>query len=421
MSHVLIHSARQLLTLRGAPGPRRGPALNQLGIIEDGAVLISDGVIVEVGPTRRIENMAAARTAQQISALGRVVMPGFVDSHTYLISGPPRLAADTVSLARTSPSDSNLVRPSVSFVREASATRLTDNAALVLRHCLAHGTTTIEAKSGYGMDSTSELKILRILTRLGDAPITVVPTFGAANFTAPEFQDRPDDYMQWLINELLPLVHKRGLARFVNGTCDRGSFSANHLRILYEKAREFGLPLKMSLAQFGPADGAALAAKFTFTSFDHLQHLTDRDVAAVAQSGAVATLTPASSFFLGSSFAPARALIDCGAAVGLATNYNRVTSPTYNMQLVIFLGCLELGMTPEEAISAATINGAYALKLGHRVGSLEAGKQADILILHVGDYRELAHEFGVNLVDLTIRKGLVVCDNSTKGKWSAGL
>jgi imidazolonepropionase len=413
VSTLLIHSARQLLTLRGGPGPRRGPELNQLQIIGDGAVLIEDGIIREVGPTRRLENLNAARKAREISAAGRVVMPGLVDCHTHLISGPSLLSEGGGSLPPHAPIDARTMLANVPYVREATSKRLMAEAVNALRRCLSHGTTTIEAKSGYGLNASTELKILRVLTALGDAPITIVPTFSAAQVVPPEFEDRAGDYLEWLRSDLLPAVHKRGLTRFVHASCDLGAFSAAQLRPFLDSAHALGLPLKLSLSRYGPADGAELFRDHSFTSADHLDYLNEDGIVCLAESGTIAVLTPAATFFLGGrQHAPARALIDRGVPIALATNYSRVTCPTYNMQLVIFLACHLGGLKVAEAVTAATINSAHALKLGHRAGSIEVGKQADLLILSVGDYRELAHEFGVNLVDVTIKQGAVVYERS---------
>lgn len=408
MSFVLIHGARQLLTLRGNAGPRRGPELNQLQIVGDGAVLIEDGIIREVGPTRRLENLKMARKAREISAAGRVVMPGFVDCHTHLISGPSLIAEDTGN-----PADARIMLANVPYVREATSKRLMKRAVNTLRRCLSYGTTTVEARSGYGLNASSELKILRVLTALGDAPITVVPTFGAAHVVPPEFDGRPREYLEWLRTDLLPLVHKRGLARFVHATSDVGSFSAAELRPFLDSAAALSLPAALSLSRFGPADGARLLGEYAFASAAHLDYLDEEGIARMAESGTIAVLTPFSSFFLGGRrYAPARALIERGVAVALATGYSQVTGPSNNMQATIFLACRLNGMRPPEAITAATINSAHALKLARRCGSIEEGKQADLLILNIGDYRELAYEFGGNLVDVTIKNGDVVYDRS---------
>jgi imidazolonepropionase len=385
--------------------------MSQLQIIGDGAVLIEDGVIRQVGPTRRLENLNAARTAREISAAGKVVMPGLVDCHTHLISGPSLLPAEGDNLPPDEPLDARAMLANVAYVREATSKRLMAEAVKALRRSVSHGTTTIEAKSGYGFTASTELKILRVLTALGDAPITIVPTFSASQIVPPEFEGRADQYLEWLRSELLPVVHARGLARFVHAFCDRGAFSAAQLRPFLDSARQLGMPLKMSLSRYGPADGTDLFDGHSFTSADHLDYLSEEGIVRMAESGTIGVIAPAASFFLGGRrYAPARALIDRGVPIALATNYSRVTCPTYNMQLVIFLACHLNGMKVAEAVTAATINSAHALKLGHRAGSIEEGKQADLLILSVGDYRELAYEFGVNLVDMTIKQGDLVSE-----------
>jgi imidazolonepropionase len=405
MAFTLIHSARQVLTLRGPSGPRRGPDLNQLHIIEDGAVLIGDGVIREVGPTRRLENLAEARSATEISAAGRVVMPGFVDCHTHLLSGPPRLRGE----AEARRSDARLALANIGHVREATSRRLMTEATAVLEKCAAYGTTTIEAKSGCALNLGGEIKVLRTMLRLAPDPVEVVPTFFGAHVVPPEFEGRPCDFVHWLISEVLPAIHRRGLAKFVDGCADAGAFTAAQLRPYFECARQLGFALKLHCGQFAPTDGASLASDFCFTSIDHVEHIAPECLARISPATVVA-LTPAASFFHDRGRARARQLIEAGVPLALASNYGRSITPTYNMQFVIFLAVHQLGMTAAEAVSAATINSAHALKLGHRVGSLEPGKQADLTVLTVGDYRELAHEFGINLVGLTMKNGVVVSD-----------
>lgn len=415
MSLTLIHSARQLVTLRGPSGPRRGPDLSQLHIIEDGAVLIGDGAIREVGPTRRLENLAEARKAHDISAAGRVVMPGFVDCHTHLISGPARLGGPD-PLPRGSVADARIALPSVPYIREAPARRMAADAGNVLRQCAAHGTTTIEAKSGLALNSGGEIKMLRTLARLSDGPVELVPTFFGAHVTPPEFEGRPGDYIGWLTAEVLPVVHRRGLARFVQGCADAGAFTAEQLRPHYAKAHELGCALKLHYGQFGAGDGLILAREFPFAGIDHAEYAPAECIARIAPAPVV-TLTPAASFFLDTARAPARELIEAGVPVALASNYDRALTPSFNMQLVIFLAVHQLGLKPAEAVSAATINAAHALKMGARIGSLEPGKQADLTVLNVGDYRELAHEFGANLVEVTMKRGAVVSGGSGT-EWS---
>jgi imidazolonepropionase len=398
MTPILIRGARQLITLRGPAGPRRGAALNQLSIIEDGAVLIEDGVIRQVGPSRRIENLGAARIAREISAAGRVVMPAFVDSHTHLISGPPRMEA----------LEGN-ADAAFQAVRDLSARRLREDAELLLRGFLAHGTTTIEAKSGYGGDESGELKILRALGAI-ESPVDVVPTLLAR--PAPGGSSN-SHYLHRIAESLLPEAHRRGLVRFVDALCDAAGFDAVTARDFLGAARRLGLPVKVHLSQRSRVASASVAVDLAALTADHLDFADESDIATLAPSTTVATFTPAATFFLGSErYAPARQTIDAGGAVALATGFSHIDCPTYNMQLAIFLAHRRMALTPAEAIAAATINGAHAVGLAHRIGSLEVGKQADIVVLAVSDYRELTHIFGVNQVQLTIKRGEVVYQNA---------
>lgn len=375
-------------------------------------MLIEDGVIREVGPTRRLENLAEARNAREISAAGRVVMPGFVDCHTHLLSGPVRAAGPGVG---TTARDARMALANVAHVREATARRLAAEAMAALRQCAVCGTTTAEVKTGYALNAGGEIKLLRVLARLAADSIEIVPTFFGAHTAPPEFEGRPGEYIEWLTADLLPVVARRGLATFADGCADAGAFTAAQLRPYFEKARELGFALKLHCAQFGPSDCAALVSEFPFTSIDHLEHAPLELITRAAQAS-IAVLTPAASFYLGTRPVAARELVEAGAPIALATNYGRAVTPCSSMQHVVFLAAHQLRLTPAEAVSAATINAAHALKIGARTGSLEPGKQADLIILNAGDYRDLACEFGVNLVDVTMKKGAVVHDSSG-GKW----
>jgi imidazolonepropionase len=410
---LLVRGARQLLTLRGSDGPRRGADLLNLGLIQDGAVLISDGIIQEVGPSRRVENLAASRAAEVINANGRVVLPGFVDSHTHLVGGPPRLIDYEMWLAGAT--EQEVIEAGGGYpalfraVREMSSRMLEAHARRVLRHCVRQGTTTIETKSGYGIKEAGEMKILRIHRSLCRGPATVVSTFMGARALPDEYEGRPDDYTEWLCSYLLPAIRRRKLAEFVDFVCDGSIFGCANVRRFFETAKQLGFGLKMHAGSCWNSSAVGLAVELGASSIYHADSLNGRDAALLSRSDTVAALLPGSAFYLGNErYVYARALIDRGVAVALATDYNPETCPSHNMQMMIALACRKMNMTPAEAISASTINGAYAVGRAHRTGSIETGKDADLVILSVPDYREIPYHFGVNLVETTIRKGRMI-------------
>ena len=406
---TLVRGARQLLTLRGDSLPRRGAALRDLGMVPNGAVLIKDGVIVDAGPARRIEKLPASRRAREIDAAGRVVMPGFVDSHTHLVFGRPRLVDYEMRLAGASYAEiaaaGGGILSSVEAVRSMSAAQLETQARASLAAMAGHGTTTLEAKSGYALDEAGERKTLRLLAKLNGDPLDIVPTYLGAHLTPPEYRGQADAYIDWMGAEMMPKIRRRRLARFVDIYCDDGAFTLDQSRRHLDRARRLGFGLKIHAEQFARTGAARLAVELGAASADHLEQAGDEDIRALAQSSTIATLLPGSVFHLGlRKYAPARALIEAGAAVALATDFNPGTSPTYSMQMILSLACTEMRMSPAEAIAAATINGAHALGLAASIGSLEPAKQADLLILNVSDYRELPYYFGTNNVSVTIKQ-----------------
>jgi imidazolonepropionase len=389
---ILIRGARQLLTLRGPKEARRAAALNDLGIIQDGSLLIRDGIIEEVGTSRRVENLACARDAMEINAAGRVVMPGFVDCHTHLVFPPLGGSdADEQTAAR--------------LVCSSTGQRLEARARNHVEAMARHGTTTVEAKTGCGGDESAEIKILRVLSALKRDPLDVVTTFLLrlpSNGSGEEARRRA---FESVFTELLPKIRRRRLARFADLVWDSdGAFPecfARYLRL----ARGLGFACKIHADQRSPAAAIAAAVENLVVSIDHLEHATAEDALPLSGSPTMATLLPAVFLHNGDRHAPARALIDSGAAIALATNFNPRHTPMLSMQAVVALACLHMGLTAAEAISAATINGAHALGCADRVGSLEPGKSADLLLLDVSDYRELGRQFGVNLVRLTMKRG----------------
>lgn len=397
---ILIRGARQLLTLRGARGPRRGAELGELGIIPDGGLLIRDGVLLEVGPTRRLENLADARGAVEINAAGKVVMPGLVDSHTHLVFPPPGGTglAEEGAAAR---------------LHSSTGQRLEGRIRSFLEAMARHGTTTVEAKTGCGLDESAELKVLRVLSAFAEDPLQVIPTF---LLRIPE--ENGTRMLEWALGDLLPKIRRRNLAQFADlAWSDDPQQHAGFIKYL-QAARNMGFRCKIHADGDTPA-AVAMALDHLVVSIDHLERARAAEVALLAGACTVVTLLPVPAWRAGCIFPPARELVESGAAVALASNFNAHHTPTLSMQTVIALACLEMGLTPEQAISAATINGAHALGCAARIGSLEPGKAADAIILETSDYRELASRFGVNLVQLTIKSGRIIYKQGEVGPRAA--
>ncbi|MGD0200361.1 MAG: imidazolonepropionase [Bryobacteraceae bacterium] len=410
---VLVRGARQLVTLRGAPGPRRGPAMRELAIIQDGAVLIHEGRIASLGPSRRVENLAAARRAREIDASGHVVMPGFVDSHTHLVCGPARLADYEMGLAGASRLEiaqaGGGILASVHALRETPIRRLILQVRNTLGGFIRHGTTTLEAKSGYGLDETGERKTLRAIRALDGKPLDIAATYLGAHAVPSEYAGRADDYVEWMCSYLMPRIRRRNLARFADACCDQDAFTLTQVRRYLEAARALGFRLKIHAERFSWSGAARLAVELGAISASHLECASDDDIGQLAGSQTIATLLPGAVFHLGLSRYPAaRKMIESGVAVALATGFKPGSSPTCSMPMVLALACSQMRMTPAEAVAAATVNGACALGCGDRAGSIEAGKSADLVIFDVPDYREIPYHFGVNLVAMTIQRGTVL-------------
>ena len=410
---MLITGCSQLVTLRG-PVPRRGRALADPGIIRDGAVLVRDGRIVATGPRRRVERLAEARRAKKLDLGGRVVLPGFVDSHTHLVFPASRaddyekhIAGKTYEqIARTGGGILSTVRK----LRAAKPEALKQTALAALRAFAAHGTTTIEAKSGYGLNASSELKTLWLLHELHqEQPLDILSTFLGAHVVPPEYRGRADAYVGLLARQLIPDVALAGLAEFCDVFCDRAAFSIAQARRILTAGRACGLVPRLHAEQLAHTGATRLAVELNAASADHLEKINRSDIRALAASSVVATLLPGCSFHLGlSRYAPARELLAAGAVVALATDFNPGTSPTLNMQMVLSLACTQMRMTPAEALAAATINPAYSLRRHDRIGSIEVGKYADLAAFDLADYREIPYYFGVNHCWMTLKRGEII-------------
>jgi len=415
---LLLINIRQLLTLRspsGKPGPRRGPELQELGIIKDGAVLCAGKKVVSACKTKDALRDPWIRKNRkkivEIDCAGQVVLPGFVDSHTHPAFVAPRLVDFEKRIAGATyeqiAAAGGGIRSSVEGVRKAGKKLLVDHVLHALHQMAEQGTTTVEAKSGYGLTVDSEIKSLdAIRSAAGKWPGTVVATLLGAHVVPKEFQGRTQEYVEVVCREMIPLVARRKLAVFVDVFTDRGAFTVENAERIFDAAKNHGLGVRAHVCQLSETELRPLL-HFNVASFDHMDHVSDGDIAHLAKRDTVATLVPGANYFLGlEKFPPARKLIDNGVAVALATDYNPGSSPTTSMPFVLSLACTHLKMSPAEAISAATVNGAWALRL-ERKGSITPGKNADLAVFDVEDYREIAYWVASNRCAFSVLNGEV--------------
>jgi imidazolonepropionase len=412
-----------LLTLHSSithAGPRRGAQLKELGIIEKAAVLSLGGKIVSVGSTKDalrdpwVKEKIKKHRKQiiEIDCSGKVVVPGFVDSHTHPVFVSPRLVdfekrIEGASYEQIAAAGGG-IRSSLEGVRNASKTALKAKVSSVLHDMAAHGTTTVEAKSGYGLTVESELKCLDAIREASRSwPGTVVSTLLGAHVVPKEFQGRSQNYVDIVCLEMIPQAARRKLAQFVDVFCDKGAFTADEAAQIFDSAKKHRMSVRAHMCQLSETRLEPFL-RFDPASFDHMDHVSDADIPALAKHNTIATLVPGANYFLGRKDYPnARKLIDSGVPVALATDYNPGTSPTISMPMAMSLACTHMKMSPAEAISAATINGAWALGLADRKGSIEPGKDADFAIFDVNDYREIPYWFGANYCSMTVLNGMI--------------
>jgi len=417
LSALLLVNIGQLLTLRSAAdGPRRSASLSELGIIQDAAVLCIAGKIVSVGTTKDALRdpwlKKYRKRVTEIDCAGKVVLPGFVDSHTHPVFVGPRLVdfekriegASYVEIAAAGGG----IRSSLEAVRRATKGALAAKVLTVLRDMAAYGTTTVEAKSGYGLTVESEMKSLEAIREAASRwPGTVVATLLGAHVVPKEFQGCSQKYVEIVCTEMIPRTAKRKLAQFVDVFCEKGAFAAEETEQIFAAAEKHGLPVRAHMGQLSETLLWPLL-RFNPASFDHMDHVNEDDIPQLAKRDTVATLVPGANYFLGVREYPnARRLIDAGVPVALATDYNPGTSPTISMPMAMSLACTQMKMSPAEAIAAATINGAWALRVADRKGSIEPGKDADLAVFAVNDYREIPYWFGANHCALTVLNGVV--------------
>jgi imidazolonepropionase len=417
---LLLVNASQLVTLKlrsDVPGPRRGSSLKDLGIIEDGAVLCNGGKIVSVGTTKDALRdpwlKKNRKKVLEIDCTGKVVIPGFVDSHTHPVFVNPRLVDFAKRIEGASyeeiASAGGGIRSSVETVRQAGKRVLAEKILAVLRDMAAYGTTTVEAKSGYGLTVESEIKSLEAIRDAAARwPGTVAATLLGAHVIPKEFQGCSQKYVELVCKEMIPQAARRSLARFVDVFCDKGAFTAAETEQVFQAAVQHGLSVRAHMGQLSETNLGPFL-RFNPASFDHMDHVSEDDIKQLAKSDTVATLVPGANYFLGLKEYPnARKLIDAGVPVALATDYNPGTSPTLSMPMAMSLACTHMKMTPAEAIAAATVNGAWALRVADRKGTIEPGKDADLAIFAVDDYLEIPYWFGTNRCSTTIMNGTVI-------------
>lgn len=398
---TLVTNCSQLVTLAGPPGPRSGLAMRDLGIINDGAMLIEHGRIARIGTRAEIEPLAS--TADSVIDAGRcLIMPGFVDAHTHPVFAGNRAAefeqrCSGATYAEIAAAGGG-IRSTVRATRAATEDQLLAASQRYVSWFHAGGTTTIEAKSGYGLTLDDERKLLRVIGRLEN--IRTVPTFLGAHEIPDEYRGRASAYVDLVVHEMLPPIATSQLARFCDVFCEPGIFSIEESRRILTAARALGLGIRMHADQLSDSGGAALAAELGAATADHLEHTSTRGILALHAAKVQPVLLPGSVYALGATlgsgrYPNAREMIDAGLAVVLATDFNPGSAPTPSMPMILSLACTQMRMTPAEAITASTINAAYSLGLGHEIGSLEPGKRADFAIHDWDDYREIAYFFGI--------------------------
>lgn len=414
---LLVENARQVCVVPAQDnGPQRGSALGELGLVEDGAVAIRGGQIVAVGPAATLRERYDS--AERLDAGGGVVTPGFVDPHTHLVWAGDRAGEFEARLAGATYMEimaaGGGINRTVSDTRSAPVEVLVEQTRARLDRMFAHGTTTVEIKTGYGLTTESELRMLDAIYWLDDEhPADIVATFLGAHAVPPEYRGRTDAYVDLIVTEMLPAVVDFAWSRnrplpFMDVFCEEGVFDAAQSRRMLEAARHLGMPLKIHADEFAGIGGTALAVELGAVSADHLVKTPVEDIEALGRGGTVAVGLPGTPFGLAEDeYTPATAILAAGGALAVATDCNPGTTWCESMQMVLALACRYMRLTPGQALAAATLNAAFAVGLGGRVGSLEPGKQADLLVLDVPDYRHLGYRYGTNLVRAVVKAGRV--------------
>jgi len=410
---TLFTGIKQLLTFAGEASPRAGAAMREIGLVKNAAVLVDGGLVVAAGPRAAVARHSLAKKSVIVEVNG-VCLPGFVDSHTHAVFAEPRLQDFSMRTAGASYQEIKTagggIISSVGAVRRQSLKAMAGQLAARAVRFLECGTTTAEVKSGYGLSLDSELKMLRAVREAAKlTSLEMLPTLLAAHTVPPEFGGDAQKYLEHITAEILPAAAAGKLAVFADIFCEKGFFTPEHTAAYLKEAARLGLRPKVHAEQLSNYGGTRAAAAAGAISADHADHVYAEDIAAMRDAGTIAALLPASNYYLGlAKYPPARELIAQGVPVALATDFNPGTCPCWNMQFVLSAACTHCGMTPEEALCAATVNGAWALAIGDRAGSVIPGRQADLAFFAADDYRELCYYFGANQCVLTVKKGKIV-------------
>ncbi|RHO73887.1 imidazolonepropionase [Parabacteroides sp. AF48-14] len=408
---ILIRNASQVVTCSGFEA-KKGAAMSDVGVIEDGAVAVSGGLITHVGPTEEVMKQIDASEYLEVDASGRALLPGFVDSHTHFVFGGYR--EEEFSWRMKGDSYMSIMERGGGIVNTMNATRqasyddLFGDAYDRLDTMMDMGVTTVEGKSGYGLDLATELIQLRIMKELNDEhPLDVVSTFLGAHAVPPEFAGRTDAYVDYIIEEVLPHIREEHSVTFCDVFCEQGVFSIEQSERLLNAARTHRFKLKLHADEIVSFGGAELAARLKVVSADHLLHISDNGIKRLARSGTIATLLPLTAFSLNEPYAPGRQMIDAGCAVALASDLNPGSCFSCSIPLLFALACIQMKLSPEEALTALTINGAAALGRAKKIGSIDVGKKADMILLKFPSYKFLPYHVGMNLVDTVIKDGVL--------------
>lgn len=411
MNNLIIKNAAQVVTCSGFAG-KRGAGMSDLHIIENGTVIVTEGVISHI--LRERDHIPVdEKDYNVIDAIGKALLPGFVDPHTHFVFGGYR--EEEFSWRMRGESYMEIMNRGGGIVNTTRATREASEEELIalgrqrLDAMMRLGITTVEGKSGYGLDRETELKQLRVMRRLNEThPVDIMPTFMGAHAIPAEWKDKTDEFIDFNIHEMFPLIAQKKLAEAVDIFCEKGVFSVEQSRRYLQAAREQGFLLKMHADEIVPLGGAELAAELHCLSADHLLQASDKGIRAMAEAGVVATLLPLTAFSLREEYARGREMIDAGCIVALATDFNPGSSFTASVPLLFAIACIYMRLSPEEAVTAFTINSAAAINRADRIGSIDVGKQGDMILLQFPSYKFLPYHVGMNIVETVIKRGEIL-------------